>query len=123
MLRCEDCWDWIEADEEHRRLHALMCIADRSRSHPLSCIVKHSRLGHVLADFTRPSGTYKTELASNRYRLHRKAVFTTQCLASLARRHFQDPKKVKWVPDGRWIIETRANGTKLVFTDFVCSFD
>ena len=72
---------------------------------------------------TRTSGKYKTGLVSNRYRLHQKAVFTAQCLASLMRHHFQDPKKVKWVPDGRWIIETRANGTKLIFTDFVCSFD
>ena len=51
---CDACFDWIEADEKHWRLHALMCMADRSRSHPLSSMVECRVLGHAIADFLRP---------------------------------------------------------------------
>ena len=51
---CDDCWDWIEADDEHWRLYALMNMADSSRSHPLSGIVSDCGLGHAIADFIRP---------------------------------------------------------------------
>ena len=50
---CEDCFAWIEADDEHWRLHALMCMADSSRSHPLSNMVLCPVLGHAIADLLR----------------------------------------------------------------------
>ena len=48
---CDDCLDWIEADAEHWRLYALMCMADSSKSHPLFVIVSDCGLGHAIADF------------------------------------------------------------------------
>ena len=52
-LYCDACFDWIEADDEHWRLHALMRMADSSQNHPLTIMVSCSMLGHTLADFLR----------------------------------------------------------------------
>ena len=48
---CDDCFDWIEADDQHWRLHALMCMVDKQRSHPLFNMISCPALGHAIAAF------------------------------------------------------------------------
>ena len=51
-----------------------------------------------------------------------KSEFTAECLADLARHHFNPPKQ-RFVPDGRWECETYENGKRVKFTRFFLSFD
>ena len=51
-----------------------------------------------------------------------KSTFTAECMADLAKHHF-DPPQQRFVPDGRWQVETRQNWKFLRFTRFLTSFD
>ena len=51
-----------------------------------------------------------------------KSTFTDACIAELAK-HFLNPREQRFVPDGRWVVETRQNGKFLTFTSFLVSFD
>ena len=52
----------------------------------------------------------------------RRSTFSEACLAQLAR-HLFSPVQQKFIPDGRWTVETRSNGQTLHFTAFLVSFD
>ena len=51
-----------------------------------------------------------------------KSTFTPECLSERARHHF-DPPAQRFVPDGRWVVDTHANGQRLVFRKCLVSFD
>jgi hypothetical protein len=63
----------------------------------------------------RPKGVERKPLIT-------KSEFTAECLAELAKRDF-DPPKQRFIPDGRWVCETYANGARVKFTRFLVSFD
>ena len=50
---CDAFWDWIEADEIHWQLVALLRMADSSGTHPLSGLIGSATLGHAVAEFLR----------------------------------------------------------------------
>ena len=54
--------------------------------------------------------------------LLRKAEFSESCMADLDKHGFTPPQQ-NFLPDGRWTVETRANGGPLKFTAFHVSFD
>ena len=54
--------------------------------------------------------------------LLRKSTFSDECLKTLQRFHFE-PRNQGFLPDGRWVIETRGNGSAVHFTQFLMSFD
>ena len=61
-------------------------------------------------------------IALERKPLILKSTFTDACIAELAK-HFLNPREQRFVPDGRWVVETRQNGKFLTFTSFLVSFD
>ena len=50
---CDECYDWIEADDAHWRFFAKLRIADPSGSHPITNIFASDDVGHAVADFLR----------------------------------------------------------------------
>ena len=71
---------------------------------------------------TKSSGKYLTGAASNRYLLLNWATFSESCMGELMRRGWE-PHKQKWLPDARWIMETRDNGRQPLFLEMLVSFD
>ena len=81
---------------------------------------KSRRSGKRRKDAPHASGKHKRGV--DRHPLLQRSDFTPQCLAKLKAKDFE-PKKMGWLPDGRWVVETLDNGRKLKFTDFLVSFD
>ena len=59
---------------------------------------------------------------SNRYNLLARCSFTDKALKSLKRILDWDPK-MKWMPDGRYVISTSNGGRVLKVEDFLLSHD
>ena len=47
---CDDCLDWIEIDDAHRRQSSMLKMADSTMAHPLSLIIADP-IGRIIASF------------------------------------------------------------------------
>ena len=82
-----------------------------------------------------PSGKHKNGVArkstkheftrlNDRHPLVKRCSFTQVALKQLKRAGMNFEKgKPLFLPDGRWIIETKGNGSSLVMKELLCSFD
>ena len=71
----------------------------------------------------RPSGKSKNRPKGvERRPLLLKSEFTPACMGQLATHGFNPPEQ-RFLPDGRWTCETRANGKFVKWTHFHSSFD
>ena len=48
---CDDCYDWIDINEDHWRLFHIMQMVDKTKVHPLSRLIADDSLGHIIASF------------------------------------------------------------------------
>ena len=88
-----------------------------------------------LGAMKRTSGKHKAHKESNKMRKstpHKEGVerkplilkteFSRTCLGELSR-HCFNPETQRFITDGRWIMETRENGERLLFKSSLVSFD